>query len=111
VGVFWAFLENQTADQVVVENLPVLSGKAYVDCLTFEDGHAEAWELWRRLTPRDRAERRIPEAVVYLEYDQVPRGRVVYHQPSRTFWLYIDERVRAPSPPGALRDAFGLADC
>jgi hypothetical protein len=49
-----------------------------------------------------------PGSIASIEYDQWPRGRIVYETPARRFVLYADRRLQKPGIIDALKAAFGL---
>lgn len=103
VGIFW-----RVADALVVDRTPLSCAEPYGDCLTHGPGHYERWEAWQRLGARGLRERGYPGAILGTEYDEWPRGRVVYEVPSARFVLYADRRLQQPATLAALRAAFGL---
>ena len=49
-----------------------------------------------------------PDRIASTEYDQWPRGRIVYETPPRRFVLYADQRLQKPDIIDTLKTAFGL---
>jgi hypothetical protein len=49
-----------------------------------------------------------PGLITSSEYDQWPRGRIVYERPVGRFLLYADRRLQQPDIIAALKRAFGL---
>ena len=77
VGIFW-----RVAGALVVDRTPLSRAEPYGDCLTHGPGHYERWEAWQQLGPRGLREQGHPGAILVTEYDEWPRGRVVYEVPS-----------------------------
>lgn len=102
VGVFW-----RLGGALIADALPLGEAESYGDCLTHPRGHYELWEAWRADAAL-RRRRGIPEGVLAHEYDEVPRGRVVFHVPGRRFWLYADRRLLDGGTVEAVARAFGL---
>jgi hypothetical protein len=51
-----------------------------------------------------------PDRIASTEYDQWPRGRIVYETPTRRFVIYADRRLQKPDIIDALKTAFGLTE-
>ena len=51
-----------------------------------------------------------PARIAPTEYDQWPRGRIVYETPTRHFVIYADRRLQKPDIIDALKTAFGLTE-
>ena len=49
-----------------------------------------------------------PDRIASTEYDQWPRGRIVYETQPRRFVLYADRRLQKPDIIDTLKAAFGL---
>jgi hypothetical protein len=59
------------------------------DFITCPHGHYEVWEGWRARRPADR----IAVAVGDAEYEEWPRGRVVFNSVKGQFIVYADKRI------------------
>ena len=103
VGIFW-----RVAGALDVDRTPLSCAEPYGDCLTHGPGHYERWEAWQQLGTRGLREQAHPDAILVTEYDDWPRGRVVYEVPSARFVLYADRRLHQPATLAALRTLFGL---
>lgn len=103
VGIFW-----RVADCLVIERSVLAQAEAYGDCLTHAGGHYERWEAWQLLGPAGLRAAGLPTEIGVSEYDDWPRGRVVYEVPARRFKLYADRRLQRPEVIARLREAFGL---
>jgi hypothetical protein len=83
----------------------LIDAEPYGDCLTHAHGHYEVWEAWARRSPfRDVR----PDTFRLHPYEHFPRGRVVYHRPDQTFWIYADGRVQTPQKIAEVVRVFGL---
>jgi hypothetical protein len=80
VGIFWFFQGRLIADWA-----PLGSAEAYGDCLTHACSHIDFWNNLQHLgtVPRD------------IEYEQPPRGRVVFNTRTERFTLYADRCILA----------------
>ena len=103
VGIFW-----RVNDILVVDRSALDDAEAYGDCLTHAAGHYQRWEEWQALGGTGRAAEGLPNQIGSTEYDQWPRGRIVYETRARRFVLYADRRLQGPDIIDALKVAFGL---
>jgi hypothetical protein len=70
--------------------------------LTCPHGHYEVWEKWRKAGGGP--------AIAASEYEEWPRGRIVYDRERYRFILYADQQIlRDPALMNAIRERFGLA--
>jgi hypothetical protein len=105
VGIFW------NVDGVLVIDRSVLSdGEGYGDFITHAAGHYERWQEWQALGFGPLRALGYPDCIALTEYDHWPRGRIVYHTPTKRFTLYADRRLQRPHIIDALKAAFGLGD-
>ena len=104
VGIFWRVDGVLVIDRSTLDN-----AEPYGDCITHAAGHYERWEEWRALTGARRASAGFPDCIASTEYDQWPRGRIVFETPLRRFVLYADRRLQQPAIIEALKIAFGLS--
>jgi hypothetical protein len=80
----------------------------YGECITHAAGRYERWQEWQALSGASRAAAGYPDRIGSTEYDQWPRGWIVYETPSRWFVVYADRRLQQPAVIEALKTAFGL---
>ena len=105
LGIFWC-----VAGVLVIDRSTLDEGEGYGDCLTHAAGHYDRWENWRALgTERLRAIG-FPDCIESTEYEEWPRGRIVYETPAKRFVLYADRRLQKPGTITALKRAFGLLE-
>lgn len=103
LGIFW-----RVAGVLVIDRSLLDVGEPYGDCLTHAAGHYERWENWRALGAERLRATGLPDRIALTEYDEWPRGRVVYEKVAQRFVLYADRRLQTPSIVDALKTAFGL---
>jgi len=103
VGIFW-----RVGGVLVVDHSTLAEAEPYGDCLTHPAGHYERWEQWRKLGASRLAALGLPRRIASTEYDEWPRGRIVYEKPTRRFVIYADRRLQAPDVIAAVKTAFGL---
>ncbi len=107
VGIFWFVADTAGATRLLALGHALSAAEPYSDCLTFPDGHAEVWEAWRRrdLPLPVAASRPI---VAATEYDEWPRGRVVFDTATGRFVIYADRQLPAPARVARVISAFAL---
>jgi hypothetical protein len=103
VGILW-----QVERALIVDRSTLEEAESYGDCLTHAAGHYERWEQWRRLGAPRLAALGLPAQIASTEYDDWPRGRIIYEKSARRFVIYADRRLRAPKIIVAMETAFGL---
>ena len=103
VGIFW-----RVNDILVIDRSTLDEAEPYGDCIGHAAGHYERWQEWQALGIARLAATGYPELILSSEYDQWPRGRIVYEMPALRFMLYADRRLQKPGIIGALKAAFGL---
>ena len=103
VGIFW-----RVAGVLVVDRSTLDNAEPYGDCITHAAGHYDRWQEWQALGGAGRALAGYPDNIASTEYDEWPRGRIVYETPARRFVLYADRRLQQPAIINALKTAFGL---
>ncbi len=80
----------------------------YADCLTHSAGHYELWQGWQALGIASLVAKGYPGQIASTEYDEWPRGRVIYEVLPQRFVIYADRRLQKANVIGALKRAFGL---
>jgi hypothetical protein len=103
LGIFW-----RVAGVLVIDSSILDEGEPYGDCITHAAGHYERWEDWRALGAERLRASGFPDRIASSEYDEWPRGRIVYETLAQRFVLYADRRLQTPSLIDALKTAFGL---
>jgi hypothetical protein len=91
VGIFWALQPRQSATILIDHRCPLDIAEPYGDMLTCPHGHYDLWERWRKNAGE------IPVAaralVVGSEYEDWPRGRIVFDTISKRFTCYADSNI------------------
>jgi len=64
------------------------------DWLDYPGGHAEHWDRWRDAGAVWLRRNDFPIEIVTSEYDDYPRGRIVYDKRRGLFLLYADRRLQ-----------------
>ena len=101
VGIFWAIQEQGAAVSIVDHCCSLKEAEPYGTMLTCPHGPYDVWEQWRKAGGR--------AAIAASEYEEWPRGRIVYDLESGRFVLYADAQIlRDPVLIAAIRERFGL---
>jgi hypothetical protein len=77
----------------------------YGDCLTYGPGHYETWAHWRRDRTVDPALRALVRS---YEYEDWPRGRIVFDRARDLFVLYADRKLLTPATIACIKAQFHL---
>lgn len=105
VGIFW-----RVDGILVIDRSPLEEAEPYGDCRTHAAGHYERWQEWQALGVPSLRAIGYPKSIATTEYDDWPRGRIVYEVVPQRFVLYADRRLQKPEIIAALKRAFGLGD-
>jgi hypothetical protein len=107
VGIFWAVQEKGSAAVILDHRCPISEAEPYGDMLTCPHGHYEAWEQWRKNARNDRSG--LAFLIATDEYEEWPRGRIVYSSPHDHFVLYADAQILSrPDLLTIIHEKFGL---
>jgi hypothetical protein len=108
VGIFWAVQEKGSAAVLLDHRCPISEAEPYGDMLTCPHGHYEVWEEWRKNASNDRPG--LNFLIATDEYEEWPRGRIVYSSPHERFVLYADAQIlRRPDLLTIIYERFGLS--
>lgn len=102
IGIFW-----HVDGTLVADRCPLSDAEAYGDFLTTR-GHYEVWEMWRRRGERWLRESQMPISILMCEYEEFPRGRIVYDVVNELFVIYADRRLQTTDTVAAITTLFGL---
>lgn len=109
VGLFWRVGEAAGPAVLVSVGIGLDAAEPYGAFLGHPGGHCDIWEGWRRLGVGGLLRQGLPACIASHEYEDFPRGRIVYHCPTRSFTVYIDRRLNAPAQRRAIVSRFGLS--
>lgn len=98
-------LDTMGARHLLTAECDLTEAEPYGACLTFGPGHYEIWKEWRRRGPPNVA---LAEVVRDDEYEEWPRGRVVFDEAANRFMLYADRRITAEGLADEVARHFGL---
>lgn len=93
VGIFW-FVRDNDHIGMIVDHTPASRAEEYGDFATHATGHYAYWESLKRRGPRSLAHAGIPNAPAWYEYEEFPRGRIVYSRHTEQFTIYLDPKLK-----------------
>jgi hypothetical protein len=96
VGIFWVVQTSNGQARLLATACPLDQAEPYGDCLTYGPGHYETWAHWRRDRTVDPALRALVRS---YEYEDWPRGRIVFDRSRDLFITYADRKLTTPSQP------------
>lgn len=108
VGFFWIVEDRSGVDLVIGEVMPLQNAEIYGDTLTNPNGHYDFWEKMKASKTNSQDNKFINEKVLQSEYEDWPRGRVVFHIKSQRFTLLADQRLHTVQRLELLRKTFNL---
>lgn len=104
VGIFWMIATSDGA-QLLAASCRLSEAESYGDCLTFGPGHYQIWQGWRRSRELSASARAV---VREYEYEDWPRGRVVFDQLHARFIVYADRKLLRPETIASITQRFAL---
>ena len=105
VGIFWMVQTKNGAARLLAAGCPLEQAEPYGDSLTYGPGHYDTWTKWRRDRGIDPALRDIVRS---HEYEDWPRGRIVFDQSKDRFILYADRKLLVPETITRILEHFRL---
>ena len=105
VGIFWLAQTSNGQARLLTAGCPLDEAEAYGDCLTYSPGHYKTWAQWRRDRTLDPALRALVRA---YEYEDWPRGRIVFDRSRDLFILYADRKLLTPATIARIASQFHL---
>jgi hypothetical protein len=107
VGIFWAVEAQGSAPILLEHRCSPKEAEPYGCMLGCPHAHYEVWERWRKNIGAGPAG--VTSPIAMSEYEEWPRGRIVYDTESDRFILYADAQIlRHPALLTAIREKFGL---
>jgi hypothetical protein len=104
VGPYW-FARGDSGKVVLIAHRCALAdAEKYGDFLTSPHAHYDLWESWRAQRPPDGLAAIVREA----EYEEWPRGRVVYNFVHNQFIVYGDKQVFEHKLQHRVLEHFGI---
>jgi hypothetical protein len=105
VAIFWLVQATEGEAKLLAAGCLLDQAEPYGTCLTYGPGHYETWARWRR----DRTMEPAPRALVRsYEYEDWPRGRIVFDQSRDLFIIYADRNLLTPAMIARIETKFHL---
>src|SRR3982074_3359684 len=105
LGIFWLVQTSDGKAKLLAAGCPLDQAEPYGDCLTYGPGHHETWAPWRSDRTVDPALRAIVRS---YEYEDWPRGRIVFDQSRDLFVVYADRKLMTPAMIARIATQFHL---
>ncbi|RWD31630.1 MAG: hypothetical protein EOS22_04200 [Mesorhizobium sp.] len=109
MGYFWLLIDREGRDAILADTLELAGAETYGELLTHPGGHYHFWEKMRRRGPAWLRARNLPAALLSSEYEDWPRGRVVYSPSQDSFLAYADPRIQTPTRIALVRKRFQIS--
>lgn len=109
VGIFWGIPKPDGSWTILIDATSLAEAEPYGDFLTHPRGHYEVWSRWQKRRAVPLSGPSISEAIAHHEYEDFPRGRIVYNIKTRQFILYADRRLQQEHAISSITGKFGLA--
>jgi hypothetical protein len=107
VAIFWLVQTPEGEARLLATGCPLDQAEPYGNCLTYGPGHYETWARWRRDRTVEPALRAIARS---YEYEDWPRGRIVFDQSRNLFILYADRKLLTPATIARLKTQIQLPE-
>ena len=91
---FWGIPESDHSWTLLIDSTSLADAEPYGDFLTHPRGHYEVWSHWQRRRAAPLAAQSVYQAIACHEYEDFPRGRIVYEIKSGRFIVYADRRLQ-----------------
>jgi hypothetical protein len=105
VGIFWVAHAKDGAARLITAGCLLEQAEPYGDFLTYGPGHYDVWTAWRRNKTIDADHRALVRS---CEYEDWPRGRIVFDRLKDRFILYADRKLMAVETIGRIHEHFHL---
>jgi len=108
VGIFWGIPESGNSWTLLIDSTSLEEAEPYGDFLTHPRGHYEVWEQWKERHTAPPVGKSVSQAIDCHEYEDFPRGRIVYEVKRNRFIIYADKRLQQTSFIAEIANKFGL---
>ena len=107
IGLFWIVADHDRA-ALIAHSVPLAEAVAYGEMLTIETGHADHWAALAHRRGSDLRAAGIPSAPLWSDYDEWPRGRVLFDRTSGRFVIRADRQLHRPDRTARIARHFGV---
>ena len=92
VGPYWLVRDDSGKVLLMAHRCALAEAEEYGEFLTCPHGHYDVWEGWRARCPAEKVVGVLHDA----EYEEWPRGRVVFNAVQDQFIVYADRQISKP---------------
>lgn len=107
VGLYW-IVAIEGENILLSHKCPLALAEDYGDFATCPHGHYDVWEEWR--SGKGILSGIVRRLIIDYEYEDWPRGRVVYNRVHQEFVVYADEKIRRSKLAPIVLTEFGITD-
>jgi len=108
IGPFWV-VEDDGRAVLLAHTVRLEQAEPYGDMLTTETGHYDVWSALARRGDAGLRKAGLPTAPAWSEYEEWPRGRVIYDRKRRRFIIRADRQLHKPAFVRLIAARFGIA--
>jgi hypothetical protein len=107
VAIFWLVQATEGEARLLAAGCPLDQAEPYGNCLTYGPGHYETWAHWRRDRTVEPALRALVRS---YEYEDWPRGRIVFDQSRDLFHHLCGSQAPDTGDDRAPRNPISIAE-
>ena len=107
VGICWVIDTSSRKTRLISSTCTLADAEPYGDFLVYGPGHYEIWEKWRKKTNPEMLTRIIARQ---WEYEDWPRGRVLFDKMNDRFLVYADPKLMHPETLTYIQNHFRLPE-
>ena len=102
LGIFWGVTERGHS-RLLCDKVLLVQGELYGDAITW----GEHYNFWERLRYQ-KSPHALTQVPAWSEYEEWPRGRVIYDTQKEKFIVYADRKLLTEAARQAIMKAFSL---
>ncbi|MET2829309.1 hypothetical protein [Mesorhizobium shangrilense] len=110
VGFFWIVPDRLGHDAILGEAFDLAKAETYGEALTHPLGHYDYWTLMKARGPAWLRARNLSGSLLTTEYEDWPRGRLVFFPAQERFTLLADRRIFRSSRLNLVWAMFQVAE-
>ncbi|ATI80956.1 hypothetical protein [Sphingobium yanoikuyae] len=109
VGIFWR-VQTSAGPKLVSHVVSLTDADEYGDFLTHPTGHYEIWEGWQAAGAAAIKRMGLPIEIASSDYEEHPRGRVVFARRAERFIIYADRKLQVKAIIDDIKELFAIVD-
>ncbi|TIP23203.1 MAG: hypothetical protein E5X67_34395 [Mesorhizobium sp.] len=110
VGFFWIVPDRLGQDAIFGDCIELATAEVYGEALTHPGGHYDFWNDMKARGPAWLRARNLSGGLLATEYEDWPRGRLVFYAAQNGFTLYSDRRILTPLRLALVRSMFQVSE-